>query len=358
MKTKFNLLYESILKKYVINNNKVISESVLLRIPNLVKDSIARFISEYLYDEIGYLDWTDNEPFYYYNDLKHCHKLWKNDPDLNNHYSNPLEAYKEIASGFVKYDKNSNTVTMNIGQWNIDTILDFTGYTTEEFLEILNKKFNKIDEINFVWINDFEETNNSELILQKVVYSFATSVINSLIHKNFGLNIEIEYPNFSKDVTDLKELNHSFNGVGYVIHNRISLGYQWFFKKERKVPKIPEKQKYGELYTIIYQPENSNNTYIDFVYGIIPDETEEFKTAARSIPEKILNFQYTLDNSIKNLSNSGLNLPFEICLDKPLSKISVREDLKSETMENTIYKIVHELITCLEKIDRVLCKVE
>lgn len=229
MKSKFNKLYESILNEYVIkNNNKVISESEL-RIPNLVKDAIAQFISEYLYDEIGYIDWPDNEPFYYYNDLKNCHKLWKSDPDFNEHYSDPLAVYNEIAGGFVKYDKTSNTVTMNIDQWDIASILDVTEYTKEEFLGMLNQNFNKINGMNFIWVNSSEGINDNELnekTLEKIksnIYGFAISGISGLIHKHFDFNLQVNWAEGGNPAIDIKEYNSSFNGVGYVINTIISL---------------------------------------------------------------------------------------------------------------------------------------
>lgn len=126
-------------------------------------------------------------------------------------------------------------------------------------------------------------------------------------------------------------------------------GYNWLYKKFGKTPKKGIQTKNGNIYIIIYQPENTNKTFIDFVYGIKPKETDGVENAASSVPENMLAVQNTLENAVKNLSETGINLPYEIIIDKPLSKINLDVDLKSKAMENALLKIVTELITYLEK---------
>lgn len=63
----------------------------------------------------------------------------------------------------------------------------------------------------------------------------------------------------------------------------------------------------------------------------------------------MLAFQNTFENAVKNLSETGINLPYEIIIDKPLSKINLDVDLKSKAIENVLFKIVSELVTYLEK---------
>ena len=155
MKNKFDLLYENILKECSANK-KIISESAA-RIPMVVRDALAQFVSDYLWTDLGICDWPEDEPFYRYDHLKGCHRLWNSDPYYSNHYSDPLFVYEGIADGFVKYDKKSNTVTMDIDQWDLlELILECEDYTSKELIESLNQNYNKINDINFVWIGDVE----------------------------------------------------------------------------------------------------------------------------------------------------------------------------------------------------------
>jgi hypothetical protein len=114
MNNKFNLLYEHILKECLSKNtNRIITESAT-RIPMMVKDAIAEFISDYLWQDLNYVDWPEDEWFSTFSDLRYCGNLWNSDEDIQEHYSNPLDAYYNLADCFVQYDKKSNTVTMDI----------------------------------------------------------------------------------------------------------------------------------------------------------------------------------------------------------------------------------------------------
>lgn len=106
------------------------------------------------------LDWTDDLWFSDFATIKKCGKLWEHDDDINNHYSNPYDWFVNLADAFVTYNKKDNTVTIDVNEWEeFDEILDYEDFTRTELLQNLNDTYNKINDINFVWVDGFDNTN-------------------------------------------------------------------------------------------------------------------------------------------------------------------------------------------------------
>jgi hypothetical protein len=104
------------------------------------------------------------------------------------------------------------------------------------------------------------------------------------------------------------------------------------------------------LFIILYQPKNSNKTYINFVYGIDPQKTKKFAKATSEVPANLLQPTQLFQQAVSSLTDKGLDMPYQIVIDKPLDEISL-EDLTSDKMKNSLGKIMDEVSPYLRSIE-------
>jgi hypothetical protein len=214
---------------------------------------------------------------------------------------------------------------------------------------MLNQKYNKINGINFVWSNGVKASQNKNAKIESVLSDFVFggtsgdrlyNILNKLTGAGWKYGTPqttLSYGSWDKAITPLK----TQTGVGYVIN----------------VKYYPEKldgwgctQLGVRLFIIIYQPKNSNKTYINFVYGIDPQKTKKFAKATSEVPANLLQPTQLFQQAVSSLTDNGLDIPYQIVIDKPLDEIS-SEDLTSDKMKNSLGKIMDEVTPFLRSIE-------
>jgi hypothetical protein len=126
----------------------------MMNLPMNVKDAIAKFLYDYVFQEADYIAWDENKggDWNDYDSLMETTEVWENDEDIQNHYSDPGSHFPEYAEN-ATYNSETNTVTINVG--NVDgltMIADFDDLELVDFIEMLNNNYGVINGINFVWV--------------------------------------------------------------------------------------------------------------------------------------------------------------------------------------------------------------
>ena len=124
-----------------------------MNLPMNVKDAIAKFLYDYVFQEADYIAWDENEggDWNDYDSLMETTEVWENDEDIQNHYSDPGSHFPEYAEN-ATYNPETNTVTINVGKVDgLTMIADFDDLELVDFIEMLNNNYGVINGINFVW---------------------------------------------------------------------------------------------------------------------------------------------------------------------------------------------------------------
>ena len=126
----------------------------MMNLPMNVKDAIAKFLYDYVFQEANYIDLDEYEGGKWgdYASLMQTTAIWENNDFIQNHCSDPGSHFQEYAEN-ATYNPETNTVTINVG--NVDdltTIADFDYLELNDFIEMLNSNYDVINGINFSWV--------------------------------------------------------------------------------------------------------------------------------------------------------------------------------------------------------------
>lgn len=125
-----------------------------MNLPKTVKNAIAKFLYDYVFQEANYIDWDENVGGSWddYDSLMRTSAVWEYNDYIQNHFSDPGSHFQEFAEN-ATYNPETNTVTINVD--NVDdlvTIADFDYCDLNDFLEMLNSNYDVINGINFSWV--------------------------------------------------------------------------------------------------------------------------------------------------------------------------------------------------------------
>jgi hypothetical protein len=126
----------------------------MMNLPMNVKDAIAKFLYDYVFQEADYIAWDENKggDWNDYDSLMETTEVWENDDYIQNHYSDPGSHFPEYAEN-ATYNFETNTVTINVGKVDgLTMIADFDDLELDDFIEMLNNNYGVINGINFVWV--------------------------------------------------------------------------------------------------------------------------------------------------------------------------------------------------------------
>ena len=126
----------------------------MMNLPMNVKDAIAKFMYDYVFEEANYIAWDEyvGGSWGDYDRLMQTTEIWENNYYIQNHCSDPGSHFQEYAEN-ATYNPETNTVTINVS--NVDdlaTIADFDYCDLNDFLEMLNSDYDVINGINFSWV--------------------------------------------------------------------------------------------------------------------------------------------------------------------------------------------------------------